>query len=221
MGRYAFSHTIIRQTLTTALGTAARAQLHAWSAPRWRTTDGRGPPPPSSRCTSLVRCHCSVPTRRSRTPRRRATTQCPTSPSKMRSPTSKPRSSLLEQSEPGEPASAWNCSPISPVPSSTLTNGWVETGLRPSMQPAGMGHPRSSDGRRCGVEPVYGVLAFPARITNSLRRSPFGARRRRSPPRARLLAFEAFKYATHTVHGRESRCSPKRPSRSHAGATMP
>src|SRR4029450_7143643 len=55
------------------------------------------------------------------------------------------------------------------------------------------------------IEPAYGVMAFPARITNLFDEARSVLGHGDVALRARLLAFEAVKYATHTLHGRESR----------------
>jgi tetratricopeptide (TPR) repeat protein len=82
----------------------------------------------------------------------------------------------------------------------------VEAGLR-AIDAARKDGSATQFGRAVAVvvEPVYGVIAFPARISTLFdeARSVLGDGDRAL--RARLLAFEAFKYATHTLHGRESR----------------
>ena len=55
------------------------------------------------------------------------------------------------------------------------------------------------------VEPVYGVIAFPAKVTSLFDEARAVLGNGDPALRARLLAFEAFKYATHTLHGRSGR----------------
>jgi hypothetical protein len=83
----------------------------------------------------------------------------------------------------------------------------VETALRAVDTARTKGCAPSQFGRAVAVavEPVHGVLAYPNEVTALFdeARSVLGD----GDPalRARLLAFEAFKYATHMLHGRAGR----------------
>jgi FXSXX-COOH protein len=207
MGRYTFSHAIIRQTLTTALGTAARAQLHARVGAALEMSLGSG-----AHAAELARHFArAVPLLGADKAITYATQAARNAMSDLAFEDAvthfQGALDLLEQSEPGEPRRRVEL--LTDLASALVyvdERAGVETGLRAVDAARRDGSPKQF-GRAVAVvvEPVYGVMAFPARITNLFdeARSVLGD----GDPalRARLLAFEAFKYATHTLHGRESR----------------
>ena len=207
MGRYTFSHAIIRQTLTTALGTAPRAQLHARVGAALEETGGSRPPA-AELALHFTRAVPLVGAGKAITYATRAGHDAVADLAFEDAATHfEDALQLLEQSGPNEPGQRVEL--LTDLASALVyvdERAGVETGLRAVDAARKDGSP-TQFGRAVAVvvEPAYGVMAFPARITSLFdeARSVLGD----GDPalRARLLAFEAFKYATHTLHGREGR----------------
>jgi FXSXX-COOH protein len=207
MGRYAFSHAIIRQTLTTALATASRARLHARVGAALEQTLGSGPPAAElalhfARAAPLLGADKAITY---------ATQAGHNAVSDLAFEDAVTHFDgalqLLERSEPSEPRRRVEL--LTDLASALVhvdERAGVEAGFRAVDAARTDGSP-TQFGRAVAVviEPAYGVMAFPARITNLFDEARSVLGHGDVALRARLLAFEAFKYATHTLHGRESR----------------
>jgi FXSXX-COOH protein len=207
MGRYAFSHAIIRQTLTTALGTAARAQVHARVGAALEKTLGSG----AHAAELALHFARAVPLLGADKAITYATQAGHNAVSDLAFEDAvthfEDALELLEQSEPGDPRRRVEL--LTDLASALVyvdERAGVETGLRAVDAARRNGSPEQfARAVAVVVEPVYGVMAFPARITNLFDEARSALGDGDPALRARLLAFEAFKYATHTLHGRESR----------------
>ncbi len=207
MGRYMFSHAIIRQTLNTALGTAPRAQLHARVGAALEEAGGSGPTAAElalhfTRAVPLVGADKAITYATRAGHNALADLAFEDAATHFESALQ-----LLEQSEPDE--SGRRVELLTDLASALVyvdERAGVETALRAVDAARTDGSP-TQFGRAVAVsvEPVYGVMAFPAKITRLFDEARVVLGDGEPALRARLLAFEAFKYATHTLHGLEGR----------------
>ena len=206
-GRYAFAHALIRQTIETTLGAgahrrAARGRRRRDRDRRHRPRRRRGAHPslrPRGRAARARQDHRVLDPRRARGDRRtsRSRTRRRSSPT----PGAATRATVAPDPRPApRPAarprgrrSSWSTSgPASRPPA------------KPSTTPARWVTPSVSGGRwRIFVEPMHGVDAFPHEVVALFDEARATIGDDQLALRARLLAFEAFKYGAFQLRGRD------------------
>ncbi len=203
-GRYAFSHALVRQTLNAALGPSARAQLHGLVGDALERAGGPGLMAAElalhfTRALPLVGADKAIA----------YTTQAGRDAIadlafEDAAGHFEAALKLLEQYEPDE--TGRRIEVLTDLASALVyvdERIGVQTALRAVEAARADGTP-SQFGRAVAVavEPVYGVLAFPTEVTRLFDEARAVLDGRDVALRARLLAFESFKYATHALHGR-------------------
>jgi class 3 adenylate cyclase len=207
MNRYTFSHALIRQTLNVVRGTARRAQLHARTGAAMEESKGS---PYAAAELALHFTHAAplVGARKAIEHTTQAGRDALADLAFEDAAAHFERAlHLADQYEPDDTSSRVEL--LTDLASALVyvdERAGVETALR-AVDAARDDGSAAQFGRAVAVfvEPVYGVLGFPAEITRVFDEARVVLGESDPALRARLLAFEAFKYATNQLHGRDAR----------------
>jgi len=204
-GRYAFSHALVRQTLNAALPTSARARLHARVGDALERAGGRGPVAAElalhfTSALPLVGADKAIAYTTQAGRDALADLAFEDAAGHFGAALQ-----LLEQYGPDETGPRIDV--LTDLASALVyvdERLGVQTAMRAVEAARAAGTP-SQFGRAVAVavEPLYGVLAFPSDVRSLFDEARTALDGRDVGLRARLLAFESFKYATHALHGRE------------------
>jgi class 3 adenylate cyclase len=203
-GRYSFSHALVRQTLTAALGSSARARLHARVGEVLETAGGPGRMAAElalhfTRAVPLVGADKAIAYTTQAGRDAIADLAFEDAAGHFESALQ-----LLGQYEPDETGPRID---VLTDLASALVYVDERIGVRTAMRAVDAARTDGTPtqfGRAVAVavEPVYGVLAFPADVTRLFDEARAVLGGGDVALRARLLAFESFKYACHVLHGR-------------------
>jgi class 3 adenylate cyclase len=207
MGRYTFSHGLIRQTLNVVRGTARRAQLHARTGAAMEESE-RSSYPAAELALHFTHAVPLVGARKAIEYTTQAGRDALADLAFEDAAAHFERAlHLADQYEPDDKSSRVEL--LTDVASALVyvdERAGVETALR-AVDTARADGSAAQFGRAVAVfvEPVYCVVAYPDEVTRVFDEARVVLGESDPALRARLLAFEAFKYATNQVHGRDAR----------------
>jgi len=207
LGRFAFSHALIRQTLTATLGAARRAQLHATVGTAIEAT-GRAEHAPAELALHFASAVPLVGAAKAIEYSTLAGHDAIANMAFEDAATSfQTALRLLEEYEAADTARRVELLIL--LASAQVyvdEKTGVETALR-AVDAARTGGSPAQFGEAVAVfvEPTYGALAHPAVATKLFDEARSVLGDREPAVRARLASFEAFKYATYQLHGRDGR----------------